>query len=944
MRKLWFLLLFLALGPGCRFRPPDPPPLTLYLPVILRPALTFDPPAIWTHTQPPAAHEVALFRKSWTATTGWHSATLEIFADTRYELWLDGRRLGRGPVRFLPRLREYDRYPIGEVTTGTHTLAVIVQWAPNLRRSASITPLLMVRIAGRDPAGRSRALESGPDWKALSTTAWAADAAPVHTDGLIGPTELLDLSRLPADWMMPGFVDTSWPAAAIRPPLQPAPLYRPRSLAMLETVTMPLRLLEEGTLSPGRTLIQLPAEITQLTITLQHRGWITLETLGRFQISTPLTDSAPLSVTLDNTLPGEWQRIPDRPGVWQIRTFLETGPHTLSTLESNPFTIAGDGLTLTAPLAQGPHAGRRLLLAEPISHPTTFPVTPQLTLDLEATDLPTYWVLDLGRTVHGRIVAEVEGPAGTLIDIGWDERLWQNRRPLPYPGYLHNNAWNQVDSWRLDGRRRTITTIDSRAGRYLLIATFGKGQIRLTDLHVEEERYPLEERGSFSSSDARLNEIWNVGRSTLYPNMTDAYSDTPWRERGQWLGDAFVEHEINQVTFGETDLLRHGLWQFGHNLEPDGRLRALAPHGEGAALLDFEMLWVQLLNDYRRRTGDSDLAAELYPALQTLMADLERRENPATDLLDLPAGHWSQTSLIDWAAWYDRYGQSTALNSIYARTLQDAAELATELGHPADAAHWNQQARRLPEQINALLYDPRTGLYAASLIDGERFTPTVHAQAWPLAYGLVSPTEASRVTDNLIAMLSTDPTRPNVELYGHYWVLQALGDQGRITDALRLIDTNYGYMLDRGAATWWETLSAESRYPNSLSHGWSGAPTWFLSSYLLGAQELPSGTWQIRPAFTGVTWAAGRIPGRAGDLEIRWERISPLEARLEITSTVPFTAEVILPPIGAGGVITMDGNAVWQNETPSRPAIRRRPNGMVITLTGVTQTEIIWQP
>jgi alpha-L-rhamnosidase len=107
-------------------------------------------------------------------------------------------------------------------------------------------------------------------------------------------------------------------------------------------------------------------------------------------------------------------------------------------------------------------------------------------------------------------------------------------RPLPYPGSLHPQ-WNQVDSWVLDGTPRTLSTIDARAGRYILIAVWGSGHIRLRNLSVYEERYPLAQKGSFHSSSPLLDTIWQIGVDTAIPNMTGAYAD-PWRERGSGGG------------------------------------------------------------------------------------------------------------------------------------------------------------------------------------------------------------------------------------------------------------------------------------------------------------------------------------------------------------------------------------------------------------------------
>ncbi|MFN2202943.1 MAG: hypothetical protein ACK2UO_17220, partial [Caldilineaceae bacterium] len=85
-------------------------------------------------------HEVALFRRKFRVDKPVDDGQLHVFADTRYIAWLDGEWLGRGPARFSQSRHEYDTYSLGALPPGDHTLAMLVQWAPNGRRSESTRP------------------------------------------------------------------------------------------------------------------------------------------------------------------------------------------------------------------------------------------------------------------------------------------------------------------------------------------------------------------------------------------------------------------------------------------------------------------------------------------------------------------------------------------------------------------------------------------------------------------------------------------------------------------------------------------------------------------------------------------------------------------------------------------------------------------------------------
>jgi alpha-L-rhamnosidase len=424
-----------------------------------------------------------------------------------------------------------------------------------------------------------------------------------------------------------------------------------------------------------------------------------------------------------------------------------------------------------------------------------------------------------------------------------------------------------------------------------------------------------------------------VGVDTLYPNMTDAYTDTPWRERGQWWGDAFVENEINQVAFGDVALLRRGL-VFMADAQDGGQPDAMAPNGDGAHMLDFGFLWVQALHRYWQWTGDGSFLESLYPSLCDFMDYVQSYENVTTGLLDLPLDHWSQTALIDWAGYHSRYGQSTALNAFYYRTLLDSAEMADALGDATRAWAWRQAADEVRQQANESLYLAAEGRYRTTIYGGESIPPSPHAQAWALAYGLVPQQEMDAVASALLELLSADPAAPNVEIYGMYWVLRALGEAGRIPEALQIIESYYGRLLDLGATTWWEGFTSNDYYTGSLCHGWGGAPTWFLSTYVLGLRHSGPGEWQLNPSLEGLSSASGVLPFPAGQVRVQWQRPTCQEAVLTVTSPPGTTGEIVIPFTGAATALTLDGALIWENGSPLVAGVTALPDGIRVRLAG----------
>jgi alpha-L-rhamnosidase len=424
----------------------------------------------------------------------------------------------------------------------------------------------------------------------------------------------------------------------------------------------------------------------------------------------------------------------------------------------------------------------------------------------------------------------------------------------------------------------------------------------------------VERIGSFRSSDARLDQIWQVGADTTALNMLDAYAD-PWRERGQWWGDVMASYRVNAVAFGDTALLKRGLVQMADAWSPDGRPPAFAPaHNDRTLLLDFGMLWVEGLRDYWRVTGDTALVRELFPTARRLATFLQSYEDGAGLLTFAPEARWHESALIDWGAGPARRGTATALNAQYAATLGILAELALVLNDPAEAQAYQAKQGRVTAALNDQLSNPNGG-YITGLAPGLALPPKPQAQAWPLAYGVVPPAQRAATADALERQLTPFllDHGPVVEIYGMHWVLEGLATTGRVATAQRLIRDQYGRLLERGATTWWEGFRSDEAYDASLSHGWGGGPTPFLSHWVLGAQLTAPNAWQVAPHPGELVWAEGSLPTPRGVLRVSWSR--PACGAFEVNVAAPPTTSgaLLLPLPARAAQVWLNDRLVWDS-------------------------------
>ena len=106
-----------------------------------------------------------------------------------------------------------------------------------------------------------------------------------------------------------------------------------------------------------------------------------------------------------------------------------------------------------------------------------------------------------------------------------------------------------------------------------------------------------------------------------------------------------------------------------------------------------------------------------------------------------------------------------------------------------------------------------------------------------------------------------------------FFVLEGLVRQGRFAEMIQTIRDYWGQQVHAGATTFWETYHPDRpRLTRSHCHGWSAAPTYFLSAYVLGVMPEAPGFAKVRiaPRVGDLAWAQGRMPTPHGVIECAW--------------------------------------------------------------------------
>ncbi len=496
-------------------------------------------------------------------------------------------------------------------------------------------------------------------------------------------------------------------------------------------------------------------------------------------------------------------------------------------------------------------------------------------------------VFDLGLTCLGHPELTVESDGPVVIDLAYSERLLPSGFIATRPPA--NIQPRLVDRFGLPGGQRTIEVFNPRGYRYLAVVVRGaKSAVSFAFPRLREIAYPVTQRGRLDTGEPLLDRIWQIGVDTLRRNMTDAYTDCPWREQAQWWGDARLEFSINQVAFGDTRLLARGVRQGAQSMMGDGLMYGVFP-GKSCILPDYNFVWVETLWDHYQHTGSDELLLRWADALRRNLAWFRNRTDE-TGLLLPPEGTWL---FLDWAPLY-RARYSTVYNLRYLQALATAAQIFGHLGEDKDADACIGRGMMTALSLTQRVFDPEIGVWYDGWdpATGEPVPQlSVHAQALAILLGLEPHTHDDLCREILIPSLLRE--REDVVEASPFFsalVLEALVQRGFLADVVQIIRRRWGDWVAQGHPTWPEEWDPERDWNLSLCHAWSGAPTYLLSRILLGVQPGEPG-WRsvvVSPRRAGLMRVSGCVPTPAGDLRVAWEVVGgEWHVRVELPGELP---------------------------------------------------------
>ncbi len=539
---------------------------------------------------------------------------------------------------------------------------------------------------------------------------------------------------------------------------------------------------------------------------------------------------------------------------------------------------------------------------------------------IPASDTPRTWLLlfDFGKVLNGMAKLDIEGTAGTIVDILYAPFVVDNQ-------FTHKTVDSDfLDRVVLSGNRDIWEATYLKPIRYMgIVVQSGKKPIKLYAAGIHHIAYPFERKGYIYASDAPWVEQYvEASARTIQVCTTDGYTDN-YRERRQYAQTGYYAALGNQWIFGDMALQRRYLLQVAQEQEANGMMPAYAPLAgdDFMIILDANCLWIRSLHNYFMYSGDTATIKELLPAAEKLMSLLHTYTN-SLGLLDQSFyAYWLDHALND------RRGANFCLNGHYLGALEDFSKILGWLNEPGEKVYL-ARADLLRQSLRIHFWDNERQLFSDALIDGKRSDMfSEHANAMALTMNVATSAQVESIARQLLAsdqhnFIQRISGMTMVTPAMSYFLHKGLCNHGYVEESILMFRERFDRMLapNTNGTLWEEWWLDGTGRSGTLQRGRtrsdaqteSAFPPALFAEYLLGIRPIMPGMKKIElfRSPSGLEQVEGAIPSPEGKLFVRWNLDEDGSGELDVEVPGAMQVELDLASLGeqARRKILVDGH------------------------------------
>ena len=507
-----------------------------------------------------------------------------------------------------------------------------------------------------------------------------------------------------------------------------------------------------------------------------------------------------------------------------------------------------------------------LRMATGISIPAAFPKE-KTSLTIPA-NTAVALLLDQTYETNAYVTLHFSGGKDAGISLGYAESLYEkgsngtakgNRNEVEGKEFI-----GRKDSLMADGSQgQSFTTLNFRTFRYIRLFVQTKNDpLVIDDLYGTFTGYPFTRTAVFNTADTEINQMLDIGWRTARLNAWETYTDCPYYEQLQYIGDTRIQAMVSYYNTSDDRLARNALNEIDDSRLPEGVTRSCYPTKGTQVISTFSLWYICMLHDYWMYRGDNDFIKNKLPGERGILDFFSKYQLPDGSIKDMP--YWA---FVDWVGNMGGGPKgSDGCAAIYDLQLlwayQWAAEMEAKIGLHDYAVIYDQKASQLKATIRRKYWDPVKKLYADTK---EKTGFSQHVNSLAILTGMVSDADMPAVENELL----NDKSLTQCTIYFKYYLSQALVKAGQGDHYMDWLDI-YRKNMAMGLSTWAEVSDVNTT--RSDCHAWGSSPNIEFFRTVLGIDSYAPGFSQIKiePHLGTLTHVSGEIPHPNGKVVVSY--------------------------------------------------------------------------
>jgi hypothetical protein len=458
---------------------------------------------------------------------------------------------------------------------------------------------------------------------------------------------------------------------------------------------------------------------------------------------------------------------------------------------------------------------------------------------------------------------------GSGISIGYAETLYDREGTELRKGNRNEIEGKifvgRIDSLLSDGTDgQSFTTLNFRSYRYVrLIVNTKEEPLIIDDLYGTFTGYPFKANYAFYSDNPEIKQILDIGWRSARMNAWETYTDCPYYEQLQYIGDTRIQAMISYYNSGDDRLAKNALNLMDHSRLAEGVTLSRYPTRSTQIISTFSLWYIGMLHDYWKYRPDVNFLKDKLMGERTVLNFFSRFQQDDGSLKNLP--YWK---FVDWVGdmgWGPMGSDGSA--AIYDLQLLLAYQWATELenaiGQDFYAEHYAQNATQLAKTIKRKYWNPEKKLFADT---NDKKSYSQHVNSLAVLANIVDPNDLPTVGDSLL----NDKSLTQCTIYFKYYLHQALAKAGFGNDFMNWLGI-WRENIKLGLTTWAE--DSNLRTVRSDCHAWGASPNIEFFRIVLGIDADAPGFSKIKiePHLGTMTKVGGEMPHPNGKISVNYE-------------------------------------------------------------------------